>query len=135
MKKTVITLLAAAFMTAGVFAEKGERPQRAGVMKEAATAHKHLQSDPEIQKLRERMQTAFVKRLTELGISEEVAKRSVQMRAKRAASVPDRWGGRERRPGGERQGRSEIRAPKNPLTPGWSEKAERKLKRKGKRDE
>lgn len=133
MKKTVITLLAAAFMTAGVFAEKGERPQRAGVMKEAATAHKHLQSDPEIQKLRERMQTAFVKRLTELGISEEVAKRSVQMRAKRAASVPERWGGKERRSiGGRPLG---IRAPKNPLTPGWSEKAERKLKRKGKKND
>ena len=129
MKKTVITLLAAAFMTAGVFAEKGERPQRVVSLKEAVTAHKHLQSDPEIKKLRLRMQAAFVKRLTELGISEEVAKRSVQMRAKRAASVPDRRGGRERRLGGE------IRAPKNPLTPGWSEKAERKLKRKGKKND
>jgi len=117
MKRTVITLLAAAFMTAGVFAEKGERPKRVGSLKEAVTAHKHLQSDPEIKKLRLRMQAAFVKRLTELGISEEVAKRSVQMRAKRAASVPDRRGDRERRLGG------------------WGEKSERKLKRKGKKND
>ena len=132
MKRTVITLLAAAFMTAGVFAEKGKRPQRAGVMKEAATAHKHLQSDPEIKKLRLRMQTAFVKRLTELGISEEVAKRSVQMRAKRAASLPDRRGGKDRRSIGGRP-LGEIKAPKNPLTPGWSDK--KSPRRKGKRDE
>ena len=126
--------MAAAFLTAGVFAEKGERPKRAGAMKEAVTAHKHLQTDPEIQKIRERMQSAFVNRLKELGISEEVAKRSVQIRAKKAASFPDRRGGKDRRSIGGRP-LGEIKAPKNPLTPGWSEKAERKAKRKGKRDE
>ena len=115
--------MAAAFLTAGVFAD--ERPKQV-VLNEILTANKHLQSDPEIEKIRKRMQYAFIKRLKELGISEGIAKRSVLMRARKAAGEQDRRGKRRR---------GDLKAPKNPLTPGWSVQAERKLKRKGKKND
>ena len=115
--------MAAAFLTAGVFAD--ERPKQV-VLNEILTANKHLQSDPEIEKIRKRMQYAFIKRLKELGISEGIAKRSVLMRARKAAGEQGRRGKRSR---------GDLKAPKKPLTPGWSVRAEKKLKRKGKKND
>ena len=137
MKKTVITLLAAAFMTAGVFGQadrykQRQRPQRAQLTEAQQAIGKLMQKDKGIQKIREKAINDMIAYLVKKGHSEKDAKAVVEQGA-RAAERFRSVGPRGPR-GGERQG-NEIRAPKNPLTPGWSVKAERKLKRKEKRGE
>ena len=136
--------MAAAFMTAGVFGQVTsdtlrQRPQRGQLSESQLEIGKIMAEDAEIKKIRKNAIQAMVKRLVSIGYSKEDAKAVVENGAK----VAERFrlgGGRgvfeNRRRHSERQGRDEIKAPKNPLTPGWSEKAERKLKRKkAKRDE
>lgn len=148
--------MAAAFMTAGVFGQVTsetlrQRPQRVQLSESQRAIGKIMVEDAEIKKIREKAIQAMIKRLVKLGHSEKDAKAVVENGAKaaerfRSSGGRGSWGNRN--PGGatrigprgegqrgERQGRNEIRAPKNPLTPGWSEKAERKLKRKAKKGE
>jgi len=144
MKQTVITIMAAAFMTAGVFGQVTsdtlrQRPQRPQLSESQREIGKIMVEDAEIKKIREKAIQAMIKRLVNLGYSKEDAKAVVENGAKAAERFISgggrgAWGNRNPG-GGERQGRNEIRAPKNPLTPGWSEKAERKLKRKASNDE
>jgi len=144
MKQIVITIMAAAFLTAGVFGQVTsetlrQRPQRPQLSESQREIGKIMAEDAEIKKIREKAIQAMIKRLVSIGYSKEDAKAVVENGAKAAERFRS-GGGRgafeNRRRPNERQGRDEIKAPKNPLTPGWSEKAERKLKReKAKRDE
>jgi Flp pilus assembly protein TadB len=144
MKQTVIAIMAAAFMTAGVFGQVTsetlrQRPQRVQLSETQKAIGKVMAEDAEIKKIREEAIKSMIKRLFKLGHSKEDAKAVVENGAKAAERFRS-GGGRgvfeNRRRPNERQGRDEIKAPKNPLTPGWSVKAERKLKRKkAKRDE
>jgi len=144
MKQTVIAIMAAAFMTAGVFGQVTsetlrQRPQRVQLSETQKAIGKVMAEDAEIKKIRKKAIQAMIKRLVKLGHSKEDAKAVVENGAKAAERFRS-GGGRgvfeNRRRPNERQGRDEIKAPKNPLTPGWSVKAERKLKRKkAKRDE
>jgi Flp pilus assembly protein TadB len=144
MKQTVIAIMAAAFMTAGVFGQVTsetlrQRPQRVQLSETQKAIGKVMAEDAEIKKIREEAIKSMIKRLVKLGHSKEDAKAVVENGAKAAERFRS-GGGRgvfeNRRRPNERQGRDEIKAPKNPLTPGWSVKAERKLKRKkAKRDE
>ena len=136
--------MAAAFLTAGVFGQVTsetlrQRPQRPQLSESQREIGKIMAEDAEIKKIREKAIQAMIKRLVSIGYSKEDAKAVVENGAKAAERFRS-GGGRgafeNRRRPNERQGRDEIKAPKNPLTPGWSEKAERKLKReKAKRDE
>jgi hypothetical protein len=144
MKQTVITIMAAAFLTAGVFGQVTsetlrQRPQRPQLSESHRVIGKVMAEDAEIKKIREKAINAMIKRLVKLGHSEKDAAAVVKNGAKAAErfrSGGNRGAFENRRRPNERQGRDEIKAPKNPLTPGWSVKAERKLKRKkAKRDE
>jgi len=159
MKQTVIAIMAAAFMTAGVFGQVTsetlrQRPQRAQLTEAQQAIGKAMAEDKGIQKIREKAIKDMIAHLVKNGHSKEDATAVVQHGAKaaerfRSSGGRGSWGNRnpggatrigprgegQRGPRGERQGRNEIRAPKNPLTPGWSEKAERKLKRKEKKGE
>ena len=136
--------MAAAFMHAGVFGQVTsetlrQRPQRVQLSETQKAIGKIMAEDAEIKKIREEAIKSMIKRLVKLGHSKEDAKAVVENGAKAAERFRS-GGGRgafeNRRRPNERQGRDEIKAPKNPLTPGWSVKAERKLKRKkAKRDE
>ena len=137
-------MMAAAFLTAGVFGQVTsetlrQRPERVQLSESQRAIGKIMAEDAEIKKIREKAIQAMIKRLVKLGHSKEDAKAVVENGAKAAERFRS-GGGRgvfeNRRRQSERQGRDEIKAPKNPLTPGWSEKAERKLKRtKAKIDE
>ena len=119
--------MAAAFMTAGVFGQVTsetlrQRPQRVQLSETQKAIGKIMAEDAEIKKIREEAIKSMIKRLVKLGHSKEDAKAVVENGAKAAERFRS-GGGRgvfeNRRRPNERQGRDEIKAPKNPNT--WLE--------------
>ena len=107
MKQTVIAIMAAAFMTAGVFGQVTsetlrQRPQRVQLSESQRAIGKIMAEDAEIKKIREKAIQAMIKRLVKLGHSKEDAKAVVENGAKAAERF--RSGGRgswgNRNPGG-----------------------------------
>jgi len=114
MKQTVIAIMAAAFMTAGVFGQvttetQRQRPQRVQLSESQQAIGKIMAEDAEIKKIREKAIQAMIKRLVKLGHSEEDAKAVVENGAKaaerfRSGGGRGDWGNRQGGPGGRGQG-------------------------------
>ena len=114
MKQTVIAIMAAAFMTAGVLGQatqdtQRQRPQRVQLSEKQQAIGKIMAEDPEIKKIREKAIQSMIKRLVKLGHSEEDAKAVVENGAKaaerfRSGGGRGAWGNRQGGPGGRGQG-------------------------------
>jgi len=108
MKQTVIAIMAAAFMTAGVYGQVTsdtlrQRPQRPQLSESQREIGKIMAEDAEIKKIREKAIHAMIKRLVSLGYSKEDAKAVVENGAKaaerfRSGGGRGAWGNRN--PGG-----------------------------------
>ena len=124
MKQTVIAIMAAAFLTAGVFGQvtsetQRERPQRVQLTEAQQAIGKIMAEDAEIKKIREKAIQAMIKRLVKLGHSKEDAKAVVENGAKaaerfRSGGGRGAWGNRQGGPGGRGQGGAAGDRPQRP---------------------
>lgn len=98
MKKILLPLLATAFIAVTAFSQDA-RPQRGSDRpqinrEEVSKARELISSDAELKKIQEKYQAALIKRLKELGVSEETAKMIAQPRSGRGPAFGgDRRGG------------------------------------------
>ena len=97
MRNTFLPLLVTAFIAVSAFSQDA-RPQRGGDRpqinrEEVSKARELISSDAELKKIQQKYQEALVKRLKELGVSEETAKMIAQPRSARGAGFGNRQGG------------------------------------------
>ena len=97
MRNTFLPLLVTAFIAVSAFGQDA-RPQRGGDKpqinrEEVSKARELIASDAELKKIQKQYQAALIKRLKELGVSEETAKMIAQPRSGRGAGFGNRQGG------------------------------------------
>ena len=107
MKSILLPLLATAFIAVTAFSQDA-RPQRGGDRpqinrEEVSKARELISSDAELKKIQQKYQAALIKRLKELGVSEETAKMIAEPRSGRGPRLGgDRQRGDERPSGAAR---------------------------------
>ena len=113
MIKKILPLLVTAIIAVNVVAQDAqpERQRPQINREEVSKARELLTSDKELKKIQEKYQAALLKRLKELGVSEETAKMISQPRSSRGQGG---WGNRQDRPGGAT---NRFRTPGEPRAP------------------
>jgi len=118
MIKKILPLLVTAIIAVNVVAQDAqpERQRPQVNREEVSKARELLSSDKELKKIHEKYQAALLKRLKELGVSEETAKLISQPRGGRGQGG---WGNRQGGPGQDRPGgaTNRFRTPGEPRAP------------------